>query len=234
MSVQLRRRSLEQSRLRPPEAAPRQARSSSRSACSSAWSPSRPSRRPTTRRSAASGSASRTAPSRWPGRSATPRPRPRATCWCGRSPRRPPARRPASPPTAPTPGIVNASYAGPGTLVAPGASVAAATTGIPGSTTGSVTLSVTGYWSYGSTVVETRTASVDLGCARTVPLGRSRRHQDERRGARPGERRWPRALHDRRHQPRPRHRPGGPGHRPAARRFEPRRGHRHRSVLGPR
>ena len=58
---------------------------------------------------------------------------------------------------------MNGSYAGPGTLVAPGASVAAATTGIPGSTTGSVTLSVTGYWSYGSTVVETRTASVDIG-----------------------------------------------------------------------
>lgn len=60
-------------------------------------------------------------------------------------------------------GLVKATYAGPGTLVAPGASVPATTSGIPGTTTGSVSLSVTGYWSYGSTVVQTRTASVDLG-----------------------------------------------------------------------
>jgi uncharacterized repeat protein (TIGR01451 family) len=60
-------------------------------------------------------------------------------------------------------GPVNASYAGPGTLVAPGASATALTTDIPGSTTGSVTLSVTGRWSYGTSVVETRTATVNIG-----------------------------------------------------------------------
>lgn len=60
-------------------------------------------------------------------------------------------------------GPVNATYGGPGTVIAPAASASATTTGIPGSTTGIVALSVTGYWSYGSTVVETRTASVDIG-----------------------------------------------------------------------
>ena len=59
-------------------------------------------------------------------------------------------------------GVVDGSYAGPGTLIAPSASVAPTTTGIPGSTTGSVTLSVTGYWSYGSSVVQTLSTSVSL------------------------------------------------------------------------
>ena len=134
-----------------------------RSACWSAWSPSRPSRRPTI-----------------PALSGVGHCQPNGTfsvAWSVGNSETAASRymlvRSLTTPTTGTTtgltadttytGLVNASYAGPGTLVAPGASVAAATTGIPGSTTGSVTLSVTGYWSYGSTVVETRTASVDLG-----------------------------------------------------------------------
>jgi len=59
-------------------------------------------------------------------------------------------------------GTVDGFYIGPGTLIAPSASVAPTTTGIPGSTTGSVTLSVTGYWNYGNTVVQTLSTSVSL------------------------------------------------------------------------